>query len=67
VRVNAWVSGGFLPKAMRGRKLDGLSAIWDWYKTFSVGLGGEETFVTCLYTVSLYIYSAYILVCPLCR
>ena len=73
IRVNAWVSGGFLPAAMRGKKLEGLvrvfaargivyfaaratnspppqcsqTAIWDWYATFSVGLGGlsEEDIV----------------------
>jgi hypothetical protein len=32
VRVNAWVSGGGLPESMRGKKLEGLTTIWDWYK-----------------------------------
>lgn len=41
VRVNAWVSGGFVPTAMRGQKLDGLTAVWDWYATFAF-LGGVD-------------------------
>lgn len=39
--VNAWVSGGFLPASMKGRKLDGLSTVWDWYSTFA-HLGGVD-------------------------
>ena len=31
IRVNAFVSGGFIPEAARGRKLGGLVALWDWY------------------------------------
>ncbi|XP_065828565.1 arylsulfatase B-like [Oscarella lobularis] len=34
VRVNAFVSGGFLPAAVRGTKVDGYVAICDWYATF---------------------------------
>jgi arylsulfatase I/J len=34
VRVNAFVSGGFLPAARRGKKEEGLTAVWDWYATF---------------------------------
>ena len=30
MRVNAWVSGGAVPAARRGLKLDGLTTIWDW-------------------------------------
>ena len=30
MRVNAWVSGGGLPDAVKGTKLEGLSTIWDW-------------------------------------
>jgi len=35
IRVNAFVSGGVIPKAMRGKKLAGLGAVWDWYATFA--------------------------------
>jgi hypothetical protein len=31
IRVNAWVSGGAVPAAQRGKKRTGLVAIWDWY------------------------------------
>ena len=41
VRVNSFVSGGFLPPAQRGKKLAGLVGIWDWYGTFAT-LGGVE-------------------------
>lgn len=34
IRVNAFVSGGFLPKKARGRKVEELGYISDWYKTF---------------------------------
>ena len=34
VRVNAFVSGGFLPMAVRGTKVDGYVAVCDWYATF---------------------------------
>ena len=30
VRVNSFVSGGFIPAAQRGKKLEGLIGIWDW-------------------------------------
>jgi arylsulfatase I/J len=39
VRVASFVSGGFLPEAMRGRTLDGLIHICDWWVTFA-GLAG---------------------------
>ena len=39
IRVNAWVTGGYLPKARRGKKEGGLIALWDWWATFSA-LGG---------------------------
>ena len=29
------VAGGLVPPKMRGRKLSGLSAVWDWYGTFA--------------------------------
>ena len=34
IRVNAFVSGGFLPASQRGTKYEGLVAGWDWYATF---------------------------------
>ena len=34
VRVNAFVTGGLLPEAMRGTTLDGYVALCDWYTTF---------------------------------
>ena len=34
VRVNAFVSGGYLPESMRGQKTDGYIHIADWYATF---------------------------------
>ena len=39
VRVNAFVSGGFLPAAARGTKASGMLSIADWYSTFA-GLAG---------------------------
>lgn len=43
VRVPAFVSGGFLPSAMRGSVLHGLVHVSDWYATLSAvaGLGDE--------------------------
>lgn len=35
IRVNAWVSGGFLPEKVRGTKYEGLACGWDWYGTYS--------------------------------
>ena len=35
IRVNAWVSGGFLPEKVRGTKYEGLACGWDWYGTLS--------------------------------
>jgi arylsulfatase B len=35
IRVNAFVSGGVIPVSQRGRKLDGLITLWDWYATFA--------------------------------
>lgn len=43
IRVNAWVSGGYLPAGARGRKLDGLVALWDWYATFAALAGVDPT------------------------
>lgn len=41
VRANAFVSGGLLPKAVRGTKNTGLMAGWDWYATVAA-LAGED-------------------------
>lgn len=41
VRVNAFVSGGFLPAAMRGKKTEGYIHLADWYATLS-GLAGVD-------------------------
>ena len=43
IRVNAWASGGMIPAAMRGRKLEGLTAVWDVYATFSAVAGADPT------------------------
>ena len=43
IRVNAWVSGGFLPKSVRGTKYEGLACGWDWYGTFSELAGIDPT------------------------
>ena len=42
IRVNAWVSGGFLPAKVRGTKYEGLACGWDWY-----GSGIPSRFRTC--------------------
>ena len=39
VRVAAFVAGGFLPAAQRGRTQHGLSAGWDWYATLAALAG----------------------------
>jgi arylsulfatase B len=43
VRVNAFVSGGFLPPAVRGTVTSGLAAIEDWYVTLTK-LAGADPF-----------------------
>jgi len=43
IRVNAWVSGGAVPSAMRGKKLSGLGAVWDAYATFAALAGIDPT------------------------
>jgi arylsulfatase I/J len=43
VRVNAFVSGGYLPVAARGRVVDGLSALCDVYSTYCA-LAGADPF-----------------------
>jgi len=41
VRVPAFVSGGFLPDSARGRTLDGLMSLTDWYATLA-DISGHE-------------------------
>lgn len=43
VRVNAFASGGLLPKQVRGTKQEGLMAGWDWYATFAALAGVDPT------------------------
>ena len=43
VRVNAFVSGGFLPMKMRGKTTDGYVHLADWYSTFSALAGVDPT------------------------
>ncbi len=38
IRVNAFVSGGFVPESQRGKKLDGIVHIADWYVSHSYSL-----------------------------
>ena len=41
IRVNAFVSGGYLPEKMRGQKTDGYIHLADWYATLC-GLAGVD-------------------------
>lgn len=43
MRVNAWVSGGAIPASQQGKKLTGLTTIWDWYRTFAAIAGVDPT------------------------
>ena len=43
IRVNAFVSGGFLPAAVRGTKLEGIVHVADWYGTLSRLAGVDPT------------------------
>jgi arylsulfatase I/J len=43
IRVNSWVSGGALPVAMHGKKLEGLTCVWDIYATFAHLAGADPT------------------------
>lgn len=45
IRVNAFVSGGFLPEKIRGTKTEELGHVSDWYKTLC-GLAGVSSFDT---------------------
>jgi arylsulfatase A-like enzyme len=42
VRVNAFLSGGALPAAVRGTVSNELITIWDWYATFVEGIAGMD-------------------------
>lgn len=41
MRVNAWVSGGFLPESARGRKLEQFVHMADWFSTFCSLAGAD--------------------------
>ena len=43
VRVNAFVSGGYLPQSMRGKKTEGKIHLADWYSTFCYLAGVDPT------------------------
>ena len=43
VRVNSFVSGGFLPEPVRGTRYSGLFALWDWYATLCSLAGVDPT------------------------
>ena len=43
IRVNAFVSGGFLPENMSGKKTDGYVHLADWYGTFCALAGIDST------------------------
>ena len=43
VRVNAFVSGGYLPEKMRGQKTEGYIHLADWYGTFCAIAGVDPT------------------------
>lgn len=43
IRATAFVSGGFLPSSVRGTKMNGLMAAWDWYATFAALAGVDPT------------------------
>jgi arylsulfatase I/J len=42
IRVNAFMSGGFLPQAVRGTKQEEMMHIADWYRTLSEGIAGLD-------------------------
>jgi arylsulfatase I/J len=43
IRGNAFVSGGFVPAALRGSRYEGLVTLWDWYATFAALAGVDAT------------------------
>merc|ERR1719277_1579302 len=42
IRVNAFMSGGFLPKAVQGTKQEEMIHIADWYRTLGEGIAGVD-------------------------
>jgi arylsulfatase I/J len=42
IRVNAFMSGGYLPPAVRGTRQQGAVHIADWYRTLSEGIAGLD-------------------------
>jgi arylsulfatase I/J len=42
IRANAFMSGGFLPKGVRGTRQDGVMHIADWYRTLGEGIAGVD-------------------------
>jgi len=42
IRVAAFLSGGYIPQAVRGTKSDEMVHIADWYRTFGEGLAGVD-------------------------
>ena len=42
MRVNGFVSGGYVPEKMRGTKLSGLTTAWDWYAIVVAGIAGLD-------------------------
>lgn len=42
IRVNAFASGGYLPHAVRGTKLNGMIHVADWYRTLTQGIAGVD-------------------------
>merc|ERR1740138_1627290 len=42
IRVNAFMSGGFVPKAVRGSKQEEMMHIADWYRTLGEGIAGVD-------------------------
>ena len=43
IRVNSWISGGFLPAHMRSTKHNGLVTAWDFYATLCSFAGVDPT------------------------
>jgi len=43
IRVNSFISGGFLPMNVRGMKYEGLVTAWDYYATFCAFAGVDPT------------------------
>ena len=42
IRVNGFVSGGYLPPKVRGTKSEALMTVWDWYATLAQGVAGAK-------------------------